>query len=145
MHPVADAAQMRHKRILRRTLRFWNHDFHPLQVTIDDLDPGIVVITVTAATLPMAQLYSLAVQGAFSGQLASAYNPGWDQTTSTVGAAVSSATFVNLDGTAGSLGHNRLAMAGALRHSAVGGEEGRPIMHEITRPASHLLPLKHCP
>ncbi len=84
---------MRRKRILRRILRFWNHDSHflPLQVTIDDLDPGIVVITVTAARLPMAQLYSLAVQGAFTGQLASAYNPGWDQTTSTVGAAVSSA------------------------------------------------------
>ncbi len=142
---------MRRKRILRRILRFWNHDSHflPLQVTIDDLDPGIVVITVTAARLPMAQLYSLAVQGAFTGQLASAYNPGWDQTTSTVGAAVSSATFVNLDGAAGSLGSAgrdvRLAKDGALRHSAVGAEEGRPIMHEIMRPASHLLPLKHCP
>lgn len=53
-------------------------------MTLEDLDPGIVVITVTAAALPMGQTYSLAVQGDFSGQLASAYNPGWDRTTSTV-------------------------------------------------------------
>lgn len=53
-------------------------------MTIDDLDPGIVVITVTAATLPLEQTYSLVVQGQFDGQLATPYNPGWDHTASTV-------------------------------------------------------------
>ena len=53
-------------------------------MTIDDLDPGIVVITITAVTLPLEQTYSLAVQGQFDGQLATPYNPGWDHTASTV-------------------------------------------------------------
>lgn len=56
-----------------------------LQVTVNDLDPGIVVITVKATTLPLQQTYSLVVQGQFSGQLADPYNPGWDHTASTVG------------------------------------------------------------
>jgi hypothetical protein len=43
-----------------------------------------VVITVTAATLPLEQTYSLVVQGQFDGQLATPYNPGWDHAASTV-------------------------------------------------------------
>ena len=57
-------------------------------MTIDDLDPGIVVITVTAATLPLEQTYSLVVQGQFDGQLATPYNPGWDHAASTVRLAI---------------------------------------------------------
>lgn len=43
-----------------------------------------MVITVTAATLPLEQTYSLVVQGQFDGQLATPYNPGWDHAASTV-------------------------------------------------------------
>lgn len=34
-----------------------------MQVTVLDLDAGIVVITVSAVTLPLNQAYSLVIQG----------------------------------------------------------------------------------
>ncbi|KAK9815059.1 hypothetical protein WJX73_006174 [Symbiochloris irregularis] len=49
------------------------------QVNLPYTTSGLVVITVSATSLPMApQNYSLVVQGAFTGQLASRYNPGWN-------------------------------------------------------------------
>lgn len=50
------------------------------QVVLDTVGSGVVVITVTgfAIQTPLGpQNYSLAVQGSFSGELESRYNPGW--------------------------------------------------------------------
>lgn len=59
------------------------HDLS-LQVILPYTTSGLVVITVSATTLPVPpQNYSLVVQGAFTGQLASRYNPGWNGVTST--------------------------------------------------------------
>ena len=57
-----------------------------MQVSWDNLDAGLVVIKVTAysAIQYSPQLYSLVVQGSFSGQLQSTYNPAWTGTTTTV-------------------------------------------------------------
>lgn len=59
-----------------------------LQVSWSNLEPGLVVITVAAfriAPPPYSpQLFSLAVQGSFTGELQSTYNPGWSGATSTV-------------------------------------------------------------
>lgn len=49
-----------------------------LQVSIPNISSGIVVITVSGFSVPVGpQNYSLAVQGAFTGELESPYNPGW--------------------------------------------------------------------
>lgn len=56
-----------------------------MQVSWDDLDAGLVVITVAGYNIPFGpQLYSLVVQGSFTGQLESTYNPAWNGVTSTM-------------------------------------------------------------
>ena len=51
---------------------------HLLQVTWQNLTAGAVIITVQGFNIPMGpQNYSLVVQGQFSGQLQSPYNPAW--------------------------------------------------------------------
>ncbi|DBA90044.1 TPA: Signal peptide peptidase-like 2A [Trebouxia sp. C0005] len=56
------------------------------QVSWDNLDAGLVVIKVTAYSAIQygPQLYSLVVQGSFTGQLESTYNPAWNSVTTTV-------------------------------------------------------------
>ncbi|KAK9815904.1 hypothetical protein WJX72_011677 [[Myrmecia] bisecta] len=52
------------------------------QVSFDNLNAGLVVISVNAFNLPIgSQNYSLAVLGQFQGQLQSAHNPAWDGVT----------------------------------------------------------------
>lgn len=57
------------------------------QVAWNNLGPGLVVITVTAffITPPpySPQPFSLVVQGSFTGELESEYNPGWSRATTT--------------------------------------------------------------
>lgn len=55
-----------------------------LQVSLTLTEPANIVITITAVSLFIAQPYSLAVQGSFSGPLASDTNPAY-----TVGSALS--------------------------------------------------------
>ena len=51
---------------------------HLLQVTWQNLTAGAVIITVQGFNIPVGpQNYSLVVQGQFSGQLQSPYNPAW--------------------------------------------------------------------
>ena len=64
------------------SLSFGHH-----QVSWNNLAAGLVVITVTAFRITpppySPQLFSLAVQGSFSGELESEYNPGWTRATTT--------------------------------------------------------------
>ncbi|KAL0037541.1 hypothetical protein WJX77_001610 [Trebouxia sp. C0004] len=55
------------------------------QVSWDNLDAGLVVIKVSAYSAIQygPQLYSLVVQGSFTGQLQSTYNPAWNGATTT--------------------------------------------------------------
>ena len=57
-----------------------------MQVSWDNLDAGLVVIKVSAYSAIQygPQLYSLVVQGSFTGQLQSTYNPAWNGVTATV-------------------------------------------------------------
>ncbi len=57
-----------------------------MQVSWDNLDAGLVVIKVTAYSAIQygPQLYSLVVQGSFTGQLQSTYNPAWNGVTTTI-------------------------------------------------------------
>ena len=54
----------------------------------DNLSAGLVVIVVVSQTiaLPLTayDTFSLVVQGSFTGQLQSSYNPGWSGTTTTI-------------------------------------------------------------
>ena len=58
-----------------------------MQVSWNNLGAGLVVITVTAFRIKAypysPQLFSLVVQGSFTGELESEYNPGWSKTTTT--------------------------------------------------------------
>ncbi len=55
-----------------------------VQVTIATQTPGLVLITVTGFNIPKGpQNYSLAVQGDFTGVLASPQNPSWNRTSAT--------------------------------------------------------------
>lgn len=55
-----------------------------MQVSIATQTPGVVVITVTGFNVPKGpQNYSLAVQGDFTGVLASPRNPSWNRTSAT--------------------------------------------------------------
>lgn len=58
-----------------------------MQVSWNNLGAGLVIITVTAFRIKAypysPQLFSLVVQGSFTGELESEYNPGWSRTTTT--------------------------------------------------------------